>query len=113
MGTGEAMRVQRWVGAPGAESPPTADELAERLRAEGYRVYEWTDPPGARYETHTHTSDQSHWVLRGKLAMEVGGREHVLGPGDRDWLPAGTPHSAYVVGADPVTYLVGERSNAR
>ena len=85
----------------------------ERLRAENYQVYEWTDPPGTTYETHKHMTDQSHWVIRGALALRIGEDEYVLRAGDRDWLPAGTPHSARVVGDEPATYLVGERSPSR
>jgi quercetin dioxygenase-like cupin family protein len=111
MGKGDAQqRVERWSETrPAGVDAPTTAELSEVLRAEGYRVYEWTDPAGTKYETHKHSTDQSHWVIRGALALEIGGREHVLGPGDRDWLPAGTAHSARVVGEEAVTYLVGER----
>ena len=113
MGTGNGVRVQRWrEGRPTAARVSSTAELADTLRAEGYRVYEWTDSPGATYETHTHMTDQSHWVIRGSLALTVDGSEHVLGPGDRDWLPAGTAHSARVVGGEPVTYLIGERSRS-
>jgi quercetin dioxygenase-like cupin family protein len=111
MGSGDGMKMLRWAEArPSGAGGPSVDELAEVLRGEGYRVYEWTDGPGTKFETHSHTTDQSHWVVRGALALEIAGREYVLGPGDRDWLPAGTAHSARVVGDEPVTYLVGERS---
>src|SRR5262245_8501834 len=98
-GKGETLRILRWSERK-SRSPetPDADQIAEALRSEGYRVYEWTDPPGAVYHPHTHTTDQSHWVVRGRLALEVEGDEYVLGPGDRDWLPADTTHSARVVG---------------
>jgi quercetin dioxygenase-like cupin family protein len=98
------MRVERWSGR-------AVDEAALRvtLRAEGYSVYSWTDGAGATYPPHTHDDDQSHWVLEGSLALTVGGEEYVLGAGDRDWLPAGTRHSARVVGDAPVTYLIASK----
>ncbi len=83
-----------------------------RERTHGYSVYAWTDGAGTTYEPHTHDDDQSHWVLRGSLVLTVGGQEYVLGPGDRDWLPAGTVHSARVVGNAGVTYLIASRRKA-
>lgn len=99
------LRVERWREA----TPPDREALQRRLEAEGYEVYSWSDPPGATYPPHTHANDQSHWILQGSLALTVGGEEYVLGPGDRDWLPAGTSHAARVVGDEAVVYLIGER----
>jgi quercetin dioxygenase-like cupin family protein len=59
--------------------------------------------------SHMHDDDQSHWVVRGPIALTVGGDEYLLRAGDRDWLPAGTMHSARVVGDVAVTYLVGSK----
>ena len=99
------MKVERWSGS----ASPTEASLRARLEADGYSVYAWTDGPGATYPPHAHGDDQSHCVVRGWLALTVDGDEHVLGPGDRDWLPAGTVHSARVVGGESVTYLVGSK----
>ena len=99
------MRVARWSG----QGAPTEAALRAQLEADGYSVYAWTDGPGATYPPHTHGEDQSHCVVRGRLALTALGEEHVLGPGDRDWLPAGTVHSARVVGGGPVTYLIGSK----
>lgn len=102
------MKVQRWT----EKVAPDERALRATLEAEGYSVYAWTDGPGAAYPPHTHGDDQSHWVLRGSLALTVGGQEYVLGPGDRDWLLAGTLHSARVVGDQPVTYLIASKPRA-
>jgi quercetin dioxygenase-like cupin family protein len=48
-------------------------------------------------------------VLRGAIALTVDGHEYVLRAGDRDWLPAGTVHSARVVGDEAVTFLIGSK----
>ena len=100
-----SVKVQRWQRA----ERPAEPTLRAELEAEGYSVYAWTDGPGATYPPHTHGDDQSHWVVRGAIALTVGGEEYVLQAGDRDWLPAGTVHSARVVGQEPVTYLVGSK----
>ena len=99
------LRVERWSGGPVLD----AGELRRQMEADGYRVYMWTDESRTIYPPHKHPTDQSHWVLHGSMALTVGEQEYVLGPGDRDYLPAGTQHSARVVGGEPVTYLVGER----
>jgi quercetin dioxygenase-like cupin family protein len=99
------MKVERWRG----EAPPRAEVLRSALEAEGYSVYAWTDPRGAAYPPHAHDDDQSHWVVRGAIALTVGGEEYELHPGDRDWLPAGTVHSARVIGDSAVTYLIGSK----
>src|SRR5258708_37312994 len=99
------MKVQRWE----RDAAPDERALREALEAEGYAVYAWTDDRGAVYPPHTHDEDQSHWVVRGAIALVIRGEEYVLRAGDRDWLAAGTLHSARVVGDDAVTYLVGSK----
>jgi quercetin dioxygenase-like cupin family protein len=100
------MQVDRW----SEDRVPDARELRRRMEAEGYGVFEWSDPPGHTYAPHAHGDDQSHWIVRGRLALEVDGTEYVLARGDRDFLPAGTVHSARVVGAEPVVYLIGAKA---
>lgn len=99
------MQVERWTG----DGRPDGRELRRRLEQEGYGVFEWSDPPGRTYAAHSHGEDQSHWILSGSLALTVDGTEYVLGPGDRDSMPAGTVHSARVVGDTPVVYLIGAK----
>ena len=102
----ESYRVERWDRA----SRPDAEALRERMEAEGYGVFRWCDRPGAVYEVHTHSDDQSHWVISGRLKLTVyGSGEFELGPGDRDFMPAGTEHSARVVGDETVVYLIGRK----
>jgi len=56
-----------------------------------------------------HADDQSHWVVSGRLELMVEGYgTFVLEAGDRDFMPAGTYHSARVLGDEPVLYLIGE-----
>jgi quercetin dioxygenase-like cupin family protein len=60
------------------------------------------------YGNHIHDEDQTHWILSGSLELTV---ERVgtfeLNPGDRDFMPARTYHTARVIGDEPVMYLVG------
>src|SRR5687767_11200512 len=98
-------RVERW----GQGEAPQARDLRRRMEEEGFDVFEWSDPPGQTYAPHEHGDDQSHWIVRGALALRVGGEEYVLKAGDRDFLPAGTVHSARVVGDGAVRYLIGAK----
>ena len=59
------MKVERWSGS----ASPTEASLRARLEADGYSVYAWTDGPGATYPPHAHGDDQSHCVVRGRLAQ--------------------------------------------
>ena len=92
------------------DRPPTERELRNRLAADGFHAYLWTDAPGAHYQPHTHEADESLWVLDGEMTFEVAGRSYRLGPGDRLALPAGTLHAA-TAGPAGATYLIGERAD--
>jgi quercetin dioxygenase-like cupin family protein len=100
-----SIEVERWSD----QTPPDAQELKTRLSSEGYSVFQWSDAPGTRYGPHAHGEDQSHWILSGELELRVGYEIYTLGPGDRDFLPANTMHSASVPGDKPVTYLIGAK----
>ena len=100
-------RVQQW----GEEYAPDAAKLRDLLIAEGYSVYRWSDQPGAVYGSHKHDTDQSHWVISGSIELVVeSAGSFVLNAGDRDFMPAGTYHTARVLKDEPVIYLVGERA---
>lgn len=99
------IQVERW----SKSTPPDAADLRRRLQREGYSVFQWRDAPGTTYGSHSHPEDQSHWILSGQLELGVGNETYTLSAGDRDYLPANTPHSAFVPGDEPVTYLIGAK----
>jgi len=70
------------------------EEVFKRLREEGYSVYEWEDPPGTYYPTHTHPGREVRWVLEGEVVIGAEGKEILLKPGDRIELEPETPHWA-------------------
>jgi quercetin dioxygenase-like cupin family protein len=99
-------RIERW----SQMHAPNSAMLRHILVTEGFRVFQWSDQPEAVYVNHKHDTDQSHWIVSGTLELmieRVG--TVVLQAGDRDFMPAGTYHSARVVGEEPVVYLVGEK----
>jgi len=97
-------RVEKW----DRRDPPDVSELRAEMAADGYSVYQWSDPPGAVYGEHQHIDNQSHWIVSGTIELTVDGAgTFVLEAGDRDLMPAGTLHSARVLGDKPVVYLIG------
>ena len=99
-------RVERWTG----DSLPNVSELKRTMEAEGFDVFQCSDPPGATYSRHLHSEDQSHWIVSGSLELNVAGHGTLrLSPGDRDFMPANTEHSAAVAGDEPVEYLIGSK----
>jgi quercetin dioxygenase-like cupin family protein len=99
------IQVERW----SKSFLPDAEELTRLMRDEGYSVFHWSDAPGTKYAPHSHSEDQSHWILRGELELHVGHETYALRAGDRDFLPANTIHSAFVPGDEPVIYLIGAK----
>ncbi len=80
------------------------------LSSEGYQIFQWGDSPGSGFPVHKHENDQSHWIISGSIEMTVErAGTFILEPGDRDFMPAGTYHSAIVIGDEHVIYLVGEK----
>jgi quercetin dioxygenase-like cupin family protein len=100
-----SIEVQRW----SEPAPPDPQELKTKLSGEGYSVFQWSDAAGTKYGPHAHAEDQTHWILSGELELRVGYENYTLGPGDRDFLPANTMHSAFVPGEQPVIYLIGSK----
>jgi quercetin dioxygenase-like cupin family protein len=101
-----SLDIRRWKGS----LEPNVRKLREELESEGYIVSEAVDAPGTVYSSHTHETDQSHWIISGEVEFEVNGETYHLSAGDRDLLPANTPHAAAVLGNKPVRYLVGVKS---
>lgn len=99
-------RVEKWQEL----FAPNPAMLRHSLTIEGYHVFQWSDEPGTEYGSHMHGEDQSHWIITGSLELSVQGvGVFVLEPGDRDFMPAGTYHSARVLGEERVMYLIGAK----
>lgn len=92
-----------------ATEPLREDDLRARLAADGFTSFVWEDAPGADYPPHSHDEDESIWIVGGEISFGIDGDEHLLRPGDRLMLPAGTVHTAHA-GPAGARYLIGERS---
>jgi len=79
------------------------------MEAEGYEVAVYAYREGTAFPPHEHSQAKCDGVLEGVLRITVGSESWDLGAGDRLYLPAGTRHSAQVVGAKTVVSLDGTR----
>ena len=99
-------RIEKWAEL----YSPNPAMMRHQLTLEGFSVFQWSDAPESYYGPHSHDDEQTHWVISGTLELtieRVG--VFVLEAGDRDFMPAGTRHSARVIGEEPVMYLIGSR----
>jgi quercetin dioxygenase-like cupin family protein len=82
------------------------DDLAQRLRDQGFRPSAWSNQPGERYAFHDHPYDKVIAVQLGSIRFGLPGPAPAIDlvAGDRLDLPAGTSHDA-LVGPDGVACL--------
>jgi quercetin dioxygenase-like cupin family protein len=100
------VRLERWEASDG---PLTESRMMRLLESEGYEVASYAYREGTAFPVHEHPQDKCDAVLEGVLRVTVGADTYDLGPGDRLYLPAGTRHSAQVVGPKTVVSLDGTR----
>jgi quercetin dioxygenase-like cupin family protein len=98
------VRLERWSGEDG---PLSEKRMMRLLEMEGYDVLVYTYRPGTVFPAHQHAQNKCDGVLSGTLRITVGEAAFDLGPGDRLYVPAGTSHSAAVVGEKTVVSLDG------
>ena len=96
--------VKRWNPQAG---PLQLSTLRQVLQGEGMITAWWSDLPGTRSPAHAHPFPETRWILSGFLRVALGGEVVELGPGDRIDVPAGTVHTAEVMGLAPVVYVTG------
>jgi quercetin dioxygenase-like cupin family protein len=99
-------RLERWDPRDG---PLSERRMMSLIEHEGYEVAQYAYRPGTHFPPHQHAQDKCDGVIEGVLRVTVGANIYDLGPGDRLYLPAGTRHSAGVVGTTTVLSLDGTR----
>lgn len=97
------MEVERWDEE--RDGPFSEAALRARLEQRGYRVSSYAYPPGTLFPDHTHPVEKIDAVVSGRFRMTTADGEVVLEAGDCLRVPAGTVHSAEVVGEEPVVSL--------
>ncbi len=100
------IRLERWDAADG---PLSEKRMARLLDQEGYEVAVYAYREGTVFAEHEHAQEKCDAVLEGTLRITVAGAAYDLKPGDRIYLPAGTRHSAEVVGRKTVLSLDGTK----
>jgi len=100
------MEIERWDDAWGQLSE---SNMERRLEAEGFAVSKYVYAPGTRFGDHKHAVDKKDAVLKGRFLIRALGRDFLLGPGDALPVPAGTVHSAEVIGDEEVVSLDAAR----
>jgi len=101
------MEIEHWDETWG---PLSESRMRERLEAEGFVVSKYVYPTGTLFDAHTHSVDKKDAVLKGRLQIRAEGRDFLLGPGDAIPVPAGTVHSAEVIGDEAVVSLDATKS---
>ena len=83
----------------------TEQNMKKKLENEGFSVVIYTYLPGTYFPEHSHSIDKKDTVISGQFRMTAMGQEFILGPGDMLLVPAGTIHTAEVIGDDSVISL--------
>jgi quercetin dioxygenase-like cupin family protein len=99
-----SLRLERWDPADG---PLTEKRLMRTMEFEGYDVLVYTYRPGTVFPEHEHAQAKCDAVLEGVLRVTADGQTFDLRQGDRLYVPAGTRHTAEVVGEKTVVSLDG------
>lgn len=100
------IRLERWDSSDGAL---TEKRMMMLLEGEGYEVSAYAYREGTVFAEHEHAQEKCDAVLEGVLRITAGGAAYDLKTGDRLYLPAGTRHSAEVIGRKTVLSLDGTK----
>ncbi|MDQ6892802.1 MAG: cupin domain-containing protein [Acidobacteriota bacterium] len=79
------------------------------LEREGYEVVVYAYREGTVFEEHAHLEDKCDAVIEGFFRIRAGAEVFEMKPGDRLYIPAGTRHSAEVIGRHTVLSLDATR----
>lgn len=84
--------------------------MINKLEMSGYTCACYTYPPGTCFPEHVHDVDKIDAVIKGRFRLTVRGKEFLLQPGDSISIPAGTPHTAEVIGDEAVVAIDAVKS---
>jgi quercetin dioxygenase-like cupin family protein len=74
----------------------------QRITGDSFNLVRYTYAPGSLFPEHSHPEEQLTVVHSGEIEFTVGGETLVLRGGMLAIIPAGVPHGARVLGAEPV-----------
>ena len=79
------------------------------LEREGYEVVVYAYREGTVFEEHAHAQEKCDAIIEGFFRIRADEEVFELKPGDRLYIPAGTRHSAEVIGRRTVVSLDATR----
>lgn len=97
------MNIERW--DPAKDGPLSETALRRKLEASGHQVRRHVYLPGMYFPAHTHKNEDLNAVFSGCVRVSWANGSAVLGFGDIAHVPAGTKHTAEVIGRDPAVSL--------
>jgi quercetin dioxygenase-like cupin family protein len=53
------------------------------------KVAEWTIQPGMTFPAHAHDNDKITYIVKGKMVLEMDGKDYILDAGSYYYTPAG------------------------
>lgn len=87
--------------------------LASNVQTQGYEITLQSGEEGAGPPPHRHDWDESFYVLRGSVEINVGGEANVCAAGTLVHLPAGTVHGyRFGAGGGEMFEITGAGGNA-
>lgn len=87
--------------------------LASNVQTQGYEITLQSGDEGAGPPPHRHDWDESFYVLRGSVEINVGGKANVCAAGTLVHLPAGTVHGyRFGAGGGEMFEITGAGGNA-
>lgn len=91
----------------------TVTVLATNDQTQGYEITRQSGAEGVGPPPHSHGRDESFYVLRGRVEIDVAGRIHACQPGTLVHLPAGTVHGyRFGPGGGEMFEITGAGGNA-
>ncbi|PIN75029.1 hypothetical protein COV18_04695 [Candidatus Woesearchaeota archaeon CG10_big_fil_rev_8_21_14_0_10_37_12] len=75
------------------EHTPKEPELEVMLEKKGVNSYRFVMEKNEVYGAHSHDKDEIRVVVYGEVEFCADGRQHILKPGDRIHIGAGTVHT--------------------
>jgi quercetin dioxygenase-like cupin family protein len=91
------------------DGPLSEKRLLRILEQEGFEVGVYAYREGTTFPEHEHAQDKCDAILEGFFRVQAGEAVFEMKPGDRLYIPAGTRHSAEVVGRHTVLALDGTK----
>ena len=89
-------------------APPARPELEARFEREGLSPRSWGNPPGDRYQWHSHEYHKVLYCASGTITFHTRDGDFELRPGDRLDVEPGTEHAA-TVGSEGVECIEAPR----